>query len=182
MSVSGSSNDLDKTNQLHVPNMYPLKQKMIEQLTNRKQNEKNKELLESLTLKNQSKMNLTVIKQDDEWEDVREDDTENGQTPKEHKAKKAFMKEFNKILEMADIIVEVLDARDPVSCRCREAEKLISGMKGEKKLILVLNKIDLVPLPIVYAWKKELEKEYAVVLFKANTQRQGVNYGENRLY
>lgn len=127
-------------------------------------------------------MNLTVIKQDEEWEDVREEDNENGQNPKEQKAKKAFMKEFNKILEMADIIVEVLDARDPVSCRCREAEKLISGMKGEKRLILVLNKIDLVPLPIVYAWKRELEKEYAVVLFKANTQRQGVNYGENKLY
>lgn len=163
--------------------MYPHKLKMIEQLSNRKQTGKNKELLDSLMLKTQGKMNLSVIKQDDEWEDVREDDVEdNGQSIKEQKNKKAFMKEFNKILEMADIVIEVLDARDPISCRCKEAEKILSGMKGEKKLIIVLNKIDLVPLPIVYAWKKELEKEYAVVLFKANTQRQGMNYGENKLY
>lgn len=167
------------TNQLHVPNLYPHKQRMIEQLTNRKQTLKNKELLDSLTLKRK----INVIKQDDEWEDVREDDTEdNGTTIKEKKEKKAFMKEFNKVLEMADIIIEVLDARDPITCRCREAERIISGMKGEKKLIIVLNKIDLVPLPVVLAWKKELEKEYAVILFKANTQRQGINFGENRLY
>jgi nuclear GTP-binding protein len=163
--------------------MYPLKQRMIEQLTNKKKTAKNQELLDSLMLKNQAKMNINVIKQDDEWEDDRSvNDGENGTDPKSKKEKKAFMKEFNKILEMADIVIEVLDARDPISCRCREAEKLVAGMKGEKKLILVLNKIDLVPLPIIYAWKKELEKEYAVVLFKANTQRQGINYGENRLY
>ena len=75
---------LDKTNQLHVPNMYPHKLKMIEQLSNRKQTGKNKELLDSLMLKTQGKMNLSVIKQDDEWEDVREEDfDENGQAIKE---------------------------------------------------------------------------------------------------
>lgn len=134
-------------------------------------------------LKNQSKMQLSIVKQDDEWEDVREfDDEEQGLDPKEKKAKKQFMKEFHKILEMADIIVEVLDARDPKTSRCREAEKILSTSAHEKKLILVLNKIDLVPLPVVMAWKKELEKEYPVILFKANTQRQAINYGENKLY
>lgn len=175
---------LDRTNQLHVPNLFPQKQKMIEQLTNKKKNEKTKELLESLMLKNQSKMNLTVIKQKDgDWEDVRElEDPEQGVNPKEQKAKKQFMKEFHKILEMADIIIEVLDARDPITSRCKEAEKILSAQSHEKKLIIVLNKIDLVPLPVVMAWKRHLQQEYPVILFKANTQRQGINYGENRLY
>jgi nuclear GTP-binding protein len=156
---------------------------MIEQLSNKKKSEKTKELLDSLMLKNQSKMNLSVIKQDDDWEDVREfDDVEGGLDPKEKKAKKQFMKEFHKILEMADIIVEVLDARDPISSRCREAEKIVASSQHEKKLILVLNKIDLVPLPVVMSWKRELEREYPVILFKANTQRQGINFGENKLY
>jgi len=161
----------------------PHKQKMIEQLTNKKRTEKNQELLDSLMLKNQAKMNIKVIKQDEEWEDCRDlEDNENGTNPIAHKQKKAFMKEFNKVIETADIIVEVLDARDPITCRCKEAEKLISQSKHEKKLILILNKIDLVPLPVVYAWKKELEKEYATILFKANTQRQTAHYGENKLY
>lgn len=177
------SKGANRTNQLHLPNLMPHKQKMIEQLTNKKRTEKNQELLDSLMLKNQAKMNLSVVKQDDEWEDCRDfADEEMGANPTQQKQKKAFMKEFNKVIEMADIIIEVLDARDPVTCRCREAEKLISQSQHEKKLILVLNKIDLVPLPVVYAWKKELEKEYATVLFKANTQRQTVNYGENKLF
>jgi nuclear GTP-binding protein len=41
--------------------------------------------------------------------------------------------------------LEVIDARDPMSCRCKELEATILGMPGEKKIILVLNKIDLVP-------------------------------------
>lgn len=157
---------------------------MIEQLTNKKKTEKTRELLESLMLKNQSKMNLSVVRhKDEEWEDAREfDDEEKGADPKEKKAKKQFMKEFHKILEMADIIVEVLDARDPITSRCKEAERILSTQTHEKKLIIVLNKIDLVPLPIVMAWKRHLEREYPVILFKANTQRQGINYGENKLY
>lgn len=39
----------------------------------------------------------------------------------------------------------MLDARDPLACRCRNLEKDIVGMPGDKKIILVLNKIDLVP-------------------------------------
>jgi nuclear GTP-binding protein len=80
------------------------------------------------------------------------------------------MKEFKEVISESDIILEVLDARDPMGCRCRDMEAEISGMdSGRKKIILILNKIDLVPMPVVMAWKKELEKEYACVLFKANT-------------
>ena len=157
---------------------------MIEQLTNKKKSEKTRELLDNLMLKNQSKMNLTVIKQKDtDWEDVREfDDGEQGADPKEKKEKRKFMKEFHKIIEMSDIIIEVLDARDPITSRCTEAEKILSTQTHEKKLIIVLNKIDLVPLPIVLAWKRHLQAEYPVILFKANTQRQTINFGENKLY
>ena len=57
------------------------------------------------------------------------------------------MKELNEVLENADIILEVLDARDPMGGRCRDLEGTIQGMEeGSKKLIFVLNKIDLVPM------------------------------------
>ena len=57
------------------------------------------------------------------------------------------MKELNQVLENADIILEVLDARDPEGGRCRDLEGNILGMdEGSKKLIFVLNKIDLVPM------------------------------------
>ena len=168
-----------------MPNLVAQKQKMIEQLTNKKKTAGTRELLDKLMFKKKAKIQISAPKDDNmndsarDWED---DEDDNGADPKERKAKKQFMKEFHKIIEMADIIIEVLDARDPISSRCKEAERLLSMSKHEKKLIIVLNKIDLVPLPIVMAWKKELEREYPVILFKANTQRQTINFGQNILY
>lgn len=58
---------------------------------------------------------------------------------------KKYYREMKKVLEASDIILEVLDARDPESCRCRRIEAEALGMSGNKKIILILNKIDLVP-------------------------------------
>ncbi len=44
----------------------------------------------------------------------------------------------------------MLDARDPLNCRCKKLEAEILSFKDEKKIILVLNKIDLVPTYIYY--------------------------------
>ena len=85
------------------------------------------------------------------------------------KGGKKYFKEMKKVLEASDIIIEVLDARDPLSCRCRSIEAKVLGMQGDKKIILVLNKIDLVPSGNTEAWLKYLRREYATVLFKANT-------------
>lgn len=82
---------------------------------------------------------------------------------------KKYFKELKKVLEAADIILEVLDARDPESCRCRKLEADILGMKGDKKIILVINKIDLIPPGNAEAWLGYMRREYATVLFKANT-------------
>lgn len=43
-------------------------------------------------------------------------------------------------------------------------------MSGNKKIIFVLNKIDLVPKDNAEKWLKILRREHAAVLFKANTQ------------
>jgi len=57
------------------------------------------------------------------------------------------MKELRDVIDNSDIIIEVLDARDPMGCRCRDIEGEVLGMaEGRKKILLVLNKIDLVPM------------------------------------
>jgi nuclear GTP-binding protein len=56
------------------------------------------------------------------------------------------MKELRSVIDSSDIIIEVLDARDPNGCRCKTLEAEAQGSGQGKKIILVLNKIDLVPM------------------------------------
>lgn len=53
-------------------------------------------------------------------------------------------------IDKSDIILQVLDARDPHACRILEIEKLIKE-KG-KQLINVINKIDLIPQEVAIRW------------------------------
>jgi nuclear GTP-binding protein len=57
-----------------------------------------------------------------------------------------------------------------MACRSKILEREIVGMPGDKKIILVLNKIDLIPPGNADAWLSYLRREFATVLFKANTQ------------
>lgn len=90
-------------------------------------------------------------------------------------SRKAYYKEFKKVIDNSDVVIEVLDARDPLGCRCLEVEKSILESGPNKKLILLLNKIDLVPKENVEAWLKYLRNEYPTVAFKASTQSQKEN-------
>ena len=54
---------------------------------------------------------------------------------------KTFYKEFKKVIEAADVLIEVLDARDPLGSRCPQVEEMIINSGKNKKLILLLNKI-----------------------------------------
>ena len=57
------------------------------------------------------------------------------------RSRRAFYKEFVRVVEAADVILEVLDARDPLAYRCREVEQFIRSADPNKKIILLLNKI-----------------------------------------
>ena len=84
----------------------------------------------------------------------------------------SYYKEFNKVLESADVLIEVLDARDPLGTRCEEIEKAIIAAGPKKRLILLLNKVDLIPSENLRAWLKYLRNEFPTVAFKASTQKQ----------
>ncbi|XP_070700089.1 guanine nucleotide-binding protein-like 3 isoform X2 [Pempheris klunzingeri] len=80
--------------------------------------------------------------------------------------------ELNKVIDASDVVIEVLDARDPLGCRCPQLEETVLTREGNKKLLLVLNKIDLVPKENVERWIQCLQLEFPVVAFKASTQIQ----------
>ncbi|KAK6937662.1 GTP binding domain [Dillenia turbinata] len=90
---------------------------------------------------------------------------------------KAFYKELVKVIEASDVILEVLDARDPLGTRCVDMEKMVMRSGPDKHLVLLLNKIDLVPREAVAKWLKYFREELPAVAFKCNTQEQRSNLG-----
>ena len=61
---------------------------------------------------------------------------------------KRIWNELYKVIDSSDVVIHVLDARDPDGTRCRSVEKYIKEEAPHKHLIFVLNKCDLVPTTI----------------------------------
>jgi len=96
-------------------------------------------------------------------------------------SKKAFFKEFKKVVAAADVVLEVLDARDPLGSRSPTVERQILNLDPNKKIILVLNKIDLIPKKNVEEWLAYLRNDYPTIAFKASTQQQRQNLGRGKV-
>ncbi|ODV92505.1 hypothetical protein CANCADRAFT_87541 [Tortispora caseinolytica NRRL Y-17796] len=81
---------------------------------------------------------------------------------------KRIWTELYKVIDSSDVIVHVLDARDPAGTRCKSVERYIQKEAPHKHLIFVLNKCDLVPTWVAAAWVKHLSKDYPTLAFHAN--------------
>lgn len=94
---------------------------------------------------------------------------------------KAYFKEFKKVFDESDVILEILDARDPLGTRCKQVEDMVASAQGKKRLVLVLNKADLVPRENLDAWLKYLRRSLPTVAFKSSTQDQAKRLGRRKL-
>lgn len=81
----------------------------------------------------------------------------------------SYDKVFQHVVEQADVVLYVLDARDPEGTRSRHVERAImAAASGGKRLMLVVNKIDLVPPTVLRAWLAHLRRDLPALPLRAS--------------
>mmetsp|Transcript_42569 Transcript_42569/g.70852 ORF Transcript_42569/g.70852 Transcript_42569/m.70852 type:complete len:467 (-) Transcript_42569:478-1878(-) len=182
-----------------IPNLWPFKEELLQDIERKRQ--KQAEELEQLKVKkkeakakkrklsdssvNETKKRARAVDadgdvvvedgSDNESSTVEKDDDSAPSTGNKkglESSRKAYTAELRKVIESSDVIIEVLDARDPMGTRCTEAEEMIKEADMHKRVILLLNKIDLVPKENAVAWLTRLREELPAVAFKCSTQKQ----------
>eukprot|EP00008_Paramoeba_atlantica_P010704 CAMPEP_0201478734 /NCGR_PEP_ID=MMETSP0151_2-20130828/3509_1 /ASSEMBLY_ACC=CAM_ASM_000257 /TAXON_ID=200890 /ORGANISM="Paramoeba atlantica, Strain 621/1 / CCAP 1560/9" /LENGTH=604 /DNA_ID=CAMNT_0047859911 /DNA_START=14 /DNA_END=1828 /DNA_ORIENTATION=+ len=167
-----------------IPNLYPFKQQVLESMQAKKDLEaiEKKEKKEERT-KLRKKMRDSGQTMEELQERARakqrEYEARNELTGEDEASfgasdhsRKAYFREFRKVVDESDVILEVLDARDPMGCRCLEIEKFIMQRDPTKRIVLILNKIDLVPKENIQQWLDHLRVGHPTVAFKSGTFQQ----------
>jgi nuclear GTP-binding protein len=112
---------------------------------------------------------------DEDEESGEEDDEEGGSndvpglSSRKDGSRKAFDKVFKQVVDQADVVLYVLDARDPEGTRSKEVERMVmAAASGGKRLILILNKIDLIPAQVLKAWLVHLRRYFPTLPLRAS--------------
>ncbi|KAG9248354.1 P-loop containing nucleoside triphosphate hydrolase protein [Calycina marina] len=93
----------------------------------------------------------------------------NGLPTRKDGSRKAFDKIFKQVVDAADVVLYVLDARDPEGTRSKEVERMVmAAASGGKRLILILNKIDLIPAAVLKAWLIHLRRYFPTLPLRAS--------------
>ena len=87
----------------------------------------------------------------------------NSQQRREQRRVRAAFAQLPDVLSEADVVLMVLDARDPAACRCAALERAL--IDCDKLPVLVLNKVDLVPRANAEAHLAALRRSFPTVPF-----------------
>lgn len=75
------------------------------------------------------------------------------------------------LVKSSDVVLEVIEARNPLGTRSIKLEKLSKALS--KPLILLLNKIDLVPRDVLYEWVEYFEEKGIKVIPTSASRKKG---------
>ena len=81
---------------------------------------------------------------------------------------KRIWEELYKVVDSSDVIIYVLDARNPNGTRTRSLEDYLRKNCPNKHLVFVMNKCDLVPTTVTQKWIRYLSKVSPTLAFQAS--------------
>jgi nuclear GTP-binding protein len=178
-----------------IPNSWPFKQdllKEIQRARDRSQQiqaqtkEKRKEELRELRVHQEEGGTAKTIKelveqanvdkrifQNKQGDGMTQDEPEKSDGTKAagEQSRRAYLRELKKVVETADVLLQVLDARDPIGSRIHPTMEDVILSQADKRMVLVLNKIDLVPKDMVGSWLTTLRRSHPTIAIKASSDK-----------
>eukprot|EP00210_Caulerpa_lentillifera_P005434 g5196.t1 len=76
--------------------------------------------------------------------------------------------ELYKVIDSSDVVIQVLDSRDPAGTRSFHIETHLRKNHSQKHMILLLNKCDLVPAWVTRRWLYNLSRQYPTLAFHSS--------------
>ncbi|TFY73281.1 hypothetical protein EWM64_g10730, partial [Hericium alpestre] len=76
--------------------------------------------------------------------------------------------ELYKVIDSSDVVLHILDARDPVGTMCQSVLEYIKKEKAHKQVVLIINKCDLVPNWVTARYIQHLTPQYPTIAFHAS--------------
>ncbi|NXW69747.1 LSG1 GTPase, partial [Hirundo rustica] len=76
-----------------------------------------------------------------------------------------FWRQLWRVIERSDIVVQIVDARNPLLFRCQDLESYVKEVSNDKENMILINKADLLSEEQRAAWAEFFEKEGVKVVF-----------------
>jgi len=177
-----------------IPSTWPFKEDLLQQIQKAKDAMRNKKTsadraaeaqnLQQMMVKNAEKQaeydrRMTGILGHSTTAVMNEEQAQKQRTANEtgvgQQSRRAYLRELKKVVEGSDVILQVLDARDPMGSRIGSGVEDMILSHPDKRMVLVLNKVDLVPKEAVSGWLVALRRSHPTLAIKASTNMQDDN-------
>ncbi|XP_075058353.1 large subunit GTPase 1 homolog isoform X1 [Mixophyes fleayi] len=76
-----------------------------------------------------------------------------------------FWRQLWRVIERSDVVVQIVDARNPLLFRCQDLEKYVKEINVQKENMILINKADLLTAEQRQAWAAYFEREGVKVVF-----------------
>uniref|UniRef100_A0A7S2PN85 CP-type G domain-containing protein n=1 Tax=Skeletonema marinoi TaxID=267567 RepID=A0A7S2PN85_9STRA len=176
-----------------IPNSWPFKQELLqnirqsnERMEQRKLEEKERRAakgggggarnLSELVAEANAKQSQFVAKSGMVVTNV-DDSVKTLTTSHGQQSRRAYLRSLKQVIESSDVILQVIDSRDPLGTRIHPAIEAGILSHYDKRMVLVMNKIDLIPKKNVSEWLTFLRRSHPTVALKAGTTQSRSNEG-----